>query len=346
VLSSGPRPAVRGLVLTTASATVLALAACGGSEDTPAAAPTSAAATTPAPTTPAAEPTRAPASLLSGREGVKDGPVLVVKIDNTSSARPQAGLDAADVVYIEQVEGGLTRIAAVYSSRLPSQVGPVRSARITDLELMRQFGRVAFAYSGANRRFLPQIQQAPLEDVSVDRVPSAYQRSSSRRAPYNLFADPGKVLAAAKGATAAKDVGFRFGPPLPGGRKAKQVSVSYPAARVGFTWDGKGWQWSMDRQAGRTPSGSRLSAATVVVQYVKVTGSPFADVNGAQTPYSRTVGAGKALFLRDGQSWQGAWSRKGPTTGTSYTVGGKPATFASGPVWVVLAPAGRTASVS
>jgi len=93
---------------------------------------------------------------LSGRVGT-DGPILIVKIDDTKMAHPQIGLEQADIVYIEQVEGGLTRLAAVYSSQIPKEIGPVRSARISDLELFSQFGKVGFAYSGAQAKLRPEI---------------------------------------------------------------------------------------------------------------------------------------------------------------------------------------------
>ena len=80
-------------------------------------------------------------SSLTGVAG-EDGPVLVVKLDDTSFAHPQVGLRSADVVYIEQVEGGLTRLVAVFSSKIPSQIGPVRSARISNIELLSQYGKV------------------------------------------------------------------------------------------------------------------------------------------------------------------------------------------------------------
>jgi len=80
------------------------------------------------------------------------GPVLAVKIDNLAPARPQTGLTGADIVYVLPVEGGLSRFLAVFSSHSPPVIGPVRSAREDDLELLRQFGRPAFAYSGAQPR--------------------------------------------------------------------------------------------------------------------------------------------------------------------------------------------------
>ena len=96
---------------------------------------------------------------LTGLVG-RDGPQLVVKIDDTRQAHPQVGLKSADVVYIEQVEGGLTRLAAVYSSTIPEVVGPVRSARVSDIELFAQYGKVGFSFSGAQRKFLPEIASA------------------------------------------------------------------------------------------------------------------------------------------------------------------------------------------
>lgn len=92
-----------------------------------------------------------------------DGPsVLAVKIDNVRAARPQTGIDSADVVYAEQVEGGLSRLMAVYATKLPKTVGPVRSARESDLELLRQFDRPTLAFSGAQGKLMPLINRAPL----------------------------------------------------------------------------------------------------------------------------------------------------------------------------------------
>ncbi|MSY56156.1 MAG: DUF3048 domain-containing protein, partial [Actinobacteria bacterium] len=109
-------------------------------------------------------------NLLSGRDG-SNGPVLVVKIDDTNAAHPQIGLEDADVVYIEQVEGGLTRLAAVFSSVIPMRIGPVRSARISDIEIMSQYGRVAFAYSGAQKKLLPVIAAANLANLGAQAQP-------------------------------------------------------------------------------------------------------------------------------------------------------------------------------
>ena len=100
-----------------------------------------------------------PRNSLSGRIG-GDGPILAVKIDDTRSSHPQIGVEDADIVYIEQVEGGLTRLAAIFSSKIPQRIGPIRSARISDIELLAQFGRVGFADHDAASRLHALHHQA------------------------------------------------------------------------------------------------------------------------------------------------------------------------------------------
>lgn len=135
---------------------------------------------------------------ISGRIGV-DGPILVVKIDDTSLARPQIGLEDADVVYIEQVEGGLTRLAAIFSSVIPQNIGPVRSARISDIDILSQYGKVIFAYSGAQRAMLTIIANSNLWDYGAQRSsPTIYTREETRPSPYDMVLRADLLLEKAK----------------------------------------------------------------------------------------------------------------------------------------------------
>ncbi|GGQ27577.1 DUF3048 domain-containing protein [Streptomyces roseolilacinus] len=271
----------------------------------------------------------------------RPAPVLAVKIDNVRAARPHTGLGAADVVYVEQVEAGLTRFLAVYSSRQPPRVGPVRSARESDVELLRQFGRPALAYSGVRSALKGFLQDAPLYALPPERAPAAYVRDPGRPAPHNLYLRPERALAAAPDAGRAGDIGFRFGPAPPGGRQVDEHTVRFPAARHAFAWSAAERRWlvSLDGTAARTTDGGRVGAGTVVVQYVTVRPSAFADRGGSVTPYTETVGSGTALVLRDGKAHDARWSRPSATGGTSFTTpSGTPLAFAPGPVWVVLAP--------
>lgn len=127
---------------------------------------------------------------FTGRPGSKPAPVLAVKIDNVAPARPPTGLADADLVDVEPVEAGLSRLMAIFSSRLTETVGPIRSACETDLRLLRQFGEPALAFSGAQTKLLDVIADAPVHDVSPDAAGGAYFRSASRSAPHNLYASP------------------------------------------------------------------------------------------------------------------------------------------------------------
>jgi hypothetical protein len=292
-----------------------------------------------------AQPKHSPAPTVQLRSPFTGEPVralhrvLAVKIDNIGYARPQTGLTRADLVYVLPVEGGLSRFLAVFSSHYPRVIGPVRSAREDDLELLRQFGRPAFAYSGATATLLPYIHRTARIVDLYDGITSGYYRGTSRVAPYNLYAHTQQLLAQAKGASMARDIGFRFGPPPPGGTATRSASVAYPAASFRFTWSpAKGrWLVSMDGTPAVTTDGGRLSPATVVIQHTTVRTSRFLEY-GKPPPYAESTGSGTALVLRNGKAWTTHWSRPNANAGTTYTTtSGKRMTFAPGQVWVVLA---------
>ncbi|MBO3747694.1 DUF3048 domain-containing protein [Streptosporangiaceae bacterium NEAU-GS5] len=289
-----------------------------------------------------ASPTAPPEYPFTGKPATARRPVLAVKIENTGAGKPQAGLRSADIVYIEQVEGGLTRLMAIFSSKLPPQVGPVRSARISDLHILPQFGKPALAYSGVQSKMIPFVQQASLVDVSDSRVFSAYSRVPGRVAPYNLFASPKKLLAkAGPSVSKAKDIGFTFSDQPPaGGTPKKAVTIRYPAARFTFTWSetDKRWLIAQDGAKDMAAEGGQQGAPTIVVQWVKTDRSQFHDFHGSYTPLVHSVGKGTGFVLRDGMAYRINWSRPDEEGGTTYTTpDGKPMPLARGQVWVVLA---------
>ena len=317
---------------------VVGLGGCSGSHEEGAVSGTSGTGTS---ATPAPTATLASLSPLTGRPAAANRPVLAVKIDNVRPARPQTGLDQADIVYVEPVEGGLSRIMAIFSASIPARVGPVRSARESDLELLAQYGRPGLAFSGANRSVLAAVRNASVADLSQDRVPSAYHRSSTRAAPHNLFADPAALLKAARNVSVAKDIGFRFADrPADQGTPIGHKLIRYGAASTEFTWSASKHRWNvtLDGRPATTSAGARLSAATVVVQYTRITASSQHDVLGNTTPYTHTVGSGRALVLRDGVAISARWSRPTATGGTTFsTASGAAVPFAAGPVWVIYA---------
>ncbi|AOT57596.1 MULTISPECIES: DUF3048 domain-containing protein [Streptomyces] len=334
--STPRRPVGIAIAVVAAAAVALALllSGCGTGGPAPTAPPPS-----PPPTAAPTDRTTGPAvSPLTGLPG-RTGPVLAVKIDNVRAARPHTGLGAADVVYVEQVEAGLTRFLAVYASQQPPRVGPVRSARESDVELLRQFGRPALAYSGVRSALKGFLQDAPLYAVPPERAPAAYVRDPGRPAPHNLYLSPERALAAAPDAQEVRDIGFRFGAAPSGGRPVSEHTVRYPAARYTFTWSASGehWRVALDGTPARTTDAGPVTPSTVVVQYVTVRPSAYEDRGGSVTPYTETVGSGAALVLRDGRAYDARWSRPAADGGTSYTTpSGEPLAFAPGQVWVVL----------
>jgi hypothetical protein len=334
--AAGPSLALTATVL----ASVLGLAACSSAPPAagPASSPT-AVATSQSPTpTPTPTPT-VQRSLLSGRLGAVDHAVLAVKLDNTPLSNPWSGLKAADVIYLEQVEGGLSRYMAIFSSQYPKTVGPVRSARISDLEILRQYGKVAFAYSGVQSKMLPVLAKADLIDVSDDHGGLGYHRDISRTPPDNLFAAPTVLLKRAGNPAKAVDVGFTFDDAVPaGGTPATTVTASYPSTKATFTWNAASGRWlaAMNHRKAMATEGGQLGGTTVIIQYTTVTNSIYHDFLGHYTPLSRSVGSGTALFLRNGQYWRGTWSRPNAASGTTWTVNGQEFPMAAGQIWVLL----------
>jgi Protein of unknown function (DUF3048) N-terminal domain/Protein of unknown function (DUF3048) C-terminal domain len=265
-------------------------------------------------------------------------PVLCVKIDNAPRARPQTGLTLADLVYVEPVEGGTSRLLAVYQSQFPPLVGPVRSTRLTDLQLLANFGRPALAFSGAAAEVSALVARAPVLDVSAEEQPGSYHRDRGRRMPHNLYGDTNLLR---QGGAPPKDIGFRFGPTPPGGRPLPEAGIRYQATDIGVQWlpaEGR-WVISMDGSPLTAASGPRPGAATVVLQRVPVRDTPIRDASGSSSPFAATVGAGSVVVLRDGLAFDGYWTRPTPDAITSFTLpDGSPLTFAPGPIWVVLVP--------
>lgn len=280
-------------------------------------------------------------SPLTGLPGAGAEPVLAVKVDNSRTARPWTGLEDADVVYVEPVEGGTTRLLAVFASRRPASVGPVRSFRESDLDVLAAYGRPALVYSGAAPELGSALASAPVVGLSPDTVPGAFRRDTSRRAPDNLYADPAALLAAAGGAEAPRDVGFTFGAAPGGGTATTSRSIAVGSTAVGLTWDATAgrWQLAMDGRPAVTTDGTRLAAATVLVQSVQTVPSAVHDVAGRVSPRAQTVGDGSAEVLRDGKAFPAHWSRSSADTGTSVTGDdGNTLPFATGPIWILLVP--------
>lgn len=262
---------------------------------------------------------------------------LVVKVDNTDAARPHVGIRMANLIFVEPVEGGLTRMAAVYWGKRPAAIGPVRSARQTDAELLAQLKNPVLTFSGAAPEVYPVLNKAPLSQATPTTQYSAFYRVGGRPSPYNLFVNPAKLPK-----TKPVPSPLFFGKAPQGGKRIKHLHVSYEAASYDFRWSQKkqSWMITLDGRPLTTAGHGQMGASTIVVQHVKLGhGLGVVDVSGAASPVAKSIGTGKATVLRDGKAYATQWSRPRPKVETTYRLkNGKRVPFDRGRAMVLLVP--------
>jgi hypothetical protein len=285
-------------------------------------------------------------SPLSGLPGGEGKPVVMVKYGNSRPDRPHYNLNQADLIYVEEVEWGLTRIAAMFNTKFPSVVGPTRSARISDLELLEQFTNPGLAYSGANDVLLKAIRKSQSISLSPSDRSSFYYRNLSKAAPHNQLLRLSSMMAKETKVGAIKDVGLTFNAtPATGGTKTTYFLAAWSSARVSGSWTGKSWTISFDGSIHRDAvNKSFLTPKTIVLQYVERKETKYGDKFGGKTPLLKTVGSGRAIILRNGQSFDGTWSRPTSEAGTIFSVANSQFAFDVGQVLVVLVDGGAKKS--
>ncbi len=243
---------------------------------------------------------------------VTSRPIVAVKIDNYRLARPQWGLDLADGVIELNVEG-VTRFVALFQTDLPA-VGPVRSARTSDLDLLFAMNRPVFSYSGANTGVDAWIRSAASSGVLVDfsaQRNGCYARVPDRPGPHNLSFDIACTAAQATSAGPARplwDVSAAWVPPV-GVTFVADTSFTVPmdGVRVEWTWDATSGQYlrSQDQAEHLAGSGARIVARNVVVLSTQHVPSPV----DSRSPNPITVGTGAGVVHRAGRAIPVTWSR-------------------------------------
>ena len=240
---------------------------------------------------------------------------ISVKIDNIHAALPQAGLNQADLVTDILVEGGLTRLMATFQSHDAEEIGPIRSARPVDADLLRELGGGIFAYSGADPREIAPVRgHSTALLVSNDADPRWFRRERSRRAPHNLFSSTSRLLQAGRtlhhGAIAAPPKLFSYSNAVPSGPKAHAVRIPFsPLAVAGWVWTGLSYERLQDGRPDVLVNGDRVSTNNVVILSVAVRATTIIDGAGHADPYVIVIGSGRAKVLRDGRIVTGRWSR-------------------------------------
>ena len=332
------------------AALALVVAACGGG-DKKVSPTTSSSADIPTTTLPP-EPAFLTGLPQPDREK-QDRPALVVKIDNAPEARPQAGLDAADVVFEEVVEGGIVRFLAVFHSKDADAVGPVRSVRPVDPEIVTPLGGL-FAYSGGTAPFVAAIKKAPVTLVGFDELTKAYTKRKGRPAPHNLFTSTAELYKGAKDSAKPPPPLFTFlatDQPfgVAGGSPLTHFSVQMGGStKAGWDWDaGVGvWRRLTNNSPHTVDGGGQLGFANVIVQFVKYRNTSARDPSGAPVPTAEVIGSGEAWVLSGGRLVKAKWEKKSAAAITTYTdSAGLPVRLRPGTTWVSLAPVGAQTTV-
>lgn len=342
-------PRVKKVRSTTAATTALVAAlalfvsACGGS-DSKAATPEKT--TTSLATATTVAPPTAPLTGLPDPGGASHSrPVLSVKVENTPDARPQAGIEKADVLYEEVVEGGITRFVAMFNSTVPAVIGPVRSVRAEDPDIVWPVGGI-FAYSGGAPVNVDAINAAPVHAVDEDAAGAAMVRNQAdqppRQAPHNLYG-LGQSLFDLGGDPKPPPALFQYmanGAPAAAGQGVIDFHVGFdPGFDPTWTWVGAAGVWtrSIGGTAQQVTGPDKISPTNVVVQFTPYTGEGEAQ----------TVGEGDVWVFTDGVVRTGRWVRSDKAQPAKYVdTAGNPILLRPGRTWVELLPAGSAVDVT
>ena len=332
-------------VLLALGVTAAALFGCAPS---PAVSPTATATATATPSpTPTPTPTPTPAEALSPLRGTVvlessiTGPALAAKIDNHWDARPQWGLQDTDIVFEELVEGGLTRYVAVWFSKVPKEIGPIRSIRPMDPDIISPLGGIV-AYSGGKREFVSMMQSTDVHNAIHGGKDDRFMfRSNKKRAPHNVVVEAQKLRAKYKSLPPpAQQFSYPVDPTMASapvfGAPAKGMDLRFSNSSA------RAWRWdpasgtylrSQDGRKDMDASGAQLAATNVVVMSVEI------DNRYGYIPKTVMVGSGKAWISTGGKVVDALWSKKSRTAPIVFTrTNGLPIYLAAGNTWVELVP--------
>ncbi|MDQ4088884.1 MAG: DUF3048 domain-containing protein [Actinomycetota bacterium] len=272
---------------------------------------------------------------------------VVVKIDNSAAARPQAGLDRADVIYEEFTEG-ITRFVVVFQSSDAAQVGPVRSVRPGDPDIVKAFGG-PLVFSGGSGPVLEVVRAAGITQVTEnDRA--TLRRRSGKRAPHNLYSTTDAMFGKATGGSAPPAFSPFLAPgaksTAAGGTAVTRLSLSAaPGVTAAYDWDpGAGvWKRSTDGRPHMLEGNAQISPRNVIVQYTPyVTFPPDPKVR-----YPEVVGSGDAVVFVGNTQVRAKWTKSGPGAVTTFAdSAGRPIPLAPGQTFVHLQAPGTAVTAS
>lgn len=270
---------------------------------------------------------------------------LSIKIENSPNARPQTGLNSADLIYESITEGGITRFNCIFHSTPPKTVGPVRSARLSDLWIVPQYDGIFF-FSGASTSVNRAVNRARITNLSQDNgIAFPYWRSSQRSAPHNLMLDTQKAYAEAKKRKVPVTARLE---PLQFDRRSITATPVITAIEIPFSqanrvrWEydesrKKYLRWNNSAAHKDAATGKQVEADNVVVMWVKY--KPISHDKVGSTTYDVNLGgSGRVSIFRAGQRFDGTWTAGRDAPPRFKDAQGKPIKLSVGRTWFQVIP--------
>lgn len=290
---------------------------------------------------------------LAGPDDAQRKPIVVVKIENNSIVRPQTGLDSADLIFEELVEGGATRFAVAFQSNIPDEVGPVRSVRHVDVSLAAPIADI-FAFSGGAKKTMKYLGlELPTAMSQVTEGVPGMNRKAGISAPNNLFLDTKQMLAAVAQSDTPSSGFFVPAPqvsatagPAPAGKAVSTVEVAFSTlAKPNWKWNAtdKLWMRSEGTKPFTNKDGSLFGTNNLVIIEIREVDAGYKGSTGGYVPRSVTSGSGRAWVLSNGNAIEVKWSK--PTVSSQMELSdtnGNPFTMPTGRTWVELLPVETT----
>lgn len=270
-------------------------------------------------------------------------PAIAVKVDNYPAARPQSGLDKADIVFDEPVEGLITRLVAVFQCQGSDLVGDVRSARAVDVAIASQLSHPLFVHAGGIDPVIAALQASPLTDDNLFTYPQLEKHNANRVAPYATYTSTSAVWSLNASNTTPPAPIFTYASAVPaGGTPVSSVNIPFSSTNnATWTWNASANQWALSYSG--TPAtvagGGQIAVPNIVVLRVAISYGPWAEQPGSLEVQSQLVGSGAAMVLRNGQAISGTWQRASATVpATLVAANGSTIALTPGPTWVEIVP--------
>lgn len=303
--------------------------------------------TLPPPASSTTAPSSGPLCPLTGTPApggaVPRRPALAIKVDNYPDARPQSGLDKADVVFEEPVEGGITRLVAVFQCQEASSVGDIRSARAVDVQILDELSDPLFIHAGGIAPVLSLLAQGNLTDENIFAHESIVTLNPNRVAPYATYTSTAQGWSLDPSDTTPPSPVFSYSTSVPAGTDISSLHIPFSGTNDNtWTWNSAAKQWKLafSGQPALLSDGNQISATNVVVQMVHVTYGPWVESGCCSLEVqSQLTGSGSLMVLRNGEEITGTWQRSSLSDATSLLSGdGSTIALAPGNTWVEIVP--------